>query len=223
MAGDPRVRWHGAALPGAALRGLPQARLVAAARRGGGVDEPGAAYNLPGKGSLVVGSDADLTVVDLEKTQTVTAELCQSGQDHCPFEGVELTGWPDPHGGRRPGGLPQQPGRRHPQRPVHLPHHLTTPTPTSRATRRPYARNTDRDTRLFAREVAPPGCLWTTAADVRVSVPPCRHGTVPARTRPSPRRRFHPPPSGSGGIPARGGPPAGRGWSVGARPTRGDG
>ncbi len=42
----------------------------------------------------MVGADADLALVDLDKTQTVTTELCQSGQDHCPFEGVDLTGWP---------------------------------------------------------------------------------------------------------------------------------
>ena len=70
-------------------RGLSLQRVVEAVST-----NPAAAYNLPGKGSLVVGSDADLTVVDLDKTQTVTAELCQSGQDHCPFEGVDLTGWP---------------------------------------------------------------------------------------------------------------------------------
>ncbi|WP_169988633.1 MULTISPECIES: dihydroorotase family protein [unclassified Microbispora] len=56
---------------------------------------PARAYNLWGrKGSLAVGFDADLTVVDPGLTQTVTAERCLSGQDHCPFEGVDLTGWP---------------------------------------------------------------------------------------------------------------------------------
>jgi hypothetical protein len=24
----------------------------------------------------------------------VTADLCRSGQDHCPFDGEQLTGWP---------------------------------------------------------------------------------------------------------------------------------
>ncbi|GII86111.1 dihydroorotase-like protein [Sphaerisporangium siamense] len=56
---------------------------------------PARAYNLWGrKGSLAVGFDADLTVVDPGLTQTVTTERCLSGQDHCPFEGVDLTGWP---------------------------------------------------------------------------------------------------------------------------------
>jgi dihydropyrimidinase/allantoinase len=70
-------------------RGLSLQRIVEAVST-----NPARAYNLPSKGSLVVGSDADFTVVDLDKTQTVTTDLCQSGQDHCPFEGVDLTGWP---------------------------------------------------------------------------------------------------------------------------------
>jgi dihydroorotase-like cyclic amidohydrolase len=55
---------------------------------------PAKAYNLSNKGNLLVGYDADFTIIDLDKTQTVTTELCQSGQDHCPFEGYDLTGWP---------------------------------------------------------------------------------------------------------------------------------
>lgn len=70
-------------------RGIPLQRIVEAVST-----NPARAYNARGKGSLEVGYDADFTIVDLEKTQTVTTELCQSGQDHCPFEGHELTGWP---------------------------------------------------------------------------------------------------------------------------------
>lgn len=70
-------------------RGIPLARVVEAVST-----NPARAYNLASKGNLLPGYDADLTVVDLDRTQTVTTELCRSGQDHCPFEGVELTGWP---------------------------------------------------------------------------------------------------------------------------------
>ncbi|MEU8135082.1 dihydroorotase [Streptodolium elevatio] len=70
-------------------RGIPLPRIVEAVSAA-----PARAYNLAGKGNLLPGFDADLTVVDLDRTQTVTAALCRSGQDHCPFEGVELTGWP---------------------------------------------------------------------------------------------------------------------------------
>jgi dihydropyrimidinase len=56
---------------------------------------PAQAYNLyPRKGTIAVGSDADLAVVDLDKQQVVTAELCHSAQDHTPFEGIAVKGWP---------------------------------------------------------------------------------------------------------------------------------
>jgi dihydropyrimidinase len=53
------------------------------------------AFNIyPKKGSIQVGTDADLTVVDLSETKTVTPELLQGGADYSPFEGREVTGWP---------------------------------------------------------------------------------------------------------------------------------
>jgi dihydropyrimidinase/allantoinase len=56
---------------------------------------PAAAYGLAGrKGNLLVGYDADLAVVDPELEQEVTTGLLLSGQDHCPFEGRKLRGWP---------------------------------------------------------------------------------------------------------------------------------
>lgn len=48
----------------------------------------------PRKGSLAVGADADLTLIDLEREQVVTPELLHSAQDHTPFQGVALKGWP---------------------------------------------------------------------------------------------------------------------------------
>jgi dihydropyrimidinase len=48
----------------------------------------------PKKGSVQVGTDADLTVVDLDETKTVTPELLRSGADYSPYEGREVTGWP---------------------------------------------------------------------------------------------------------------------------------
>jgi len=38
----------------------------------------------PKKGSIQVGTDADLTVVDLDETKTVTPELLRSGADYSP-------------------------------------------------------------------------------------------------------------------------------------------
>jgi dihydropyrimidinase/allantoinase len=71
-------------------RGLPLDRIaqVAAAT-------PARAFNLyPRKGTIAVGSDADLTIVDPNLEQIVTPELCRSAQDHTPFEGVSVKGWP---------------------------------------------------------------------------------------------------------------------------------
>ena len=56
---------------------------------------PARAYALyPVKGVIAVGSDADLVLLDLEREQTVSPALLQSDQDHTPFEGVTVKGWP---------------------------------------------------------------------------------------------------------------------------------
>lgn len=70
-------------------RGIPLQRVVEVAST-----NPARAYNLPAKGNLLPGFDADLTVVDLDRRHSVTPDLLLSGQDHTPFAGVEVTGWP---------------------------------------------------------------------------------------------------------------------------------
>jgi dihydroorotase-like cyclic amidohydrolase len=56
---------------------------------------PARAYALhPWKGVIAVGSDADLALLDLEREETVSPALLHSDQDHTPFEGVRLRGWP---------------------------------------------------------------------------------------------------------------------------------
>jgi len=53
------------------------------------------AYDVyPKKGAVRVGSDADLAVVDLEETKTVTPDLLQSAADYTMYTGREVTGWP---------------------------------------------------------------------------------------------------------------------------------
>jgi len=53
------------------------------------------AFNIyPKKGTVQVGTDADLAVVDLDETKTVTPELLRSGADYSPYEDREVTGWP---------------------------------------------------------------------------------------------------------------------------------
>jgi dihydropyrimidinase/allantoinase len=71
-------------------RGIPLARIAELASAA-----PASAYNLfPTKGAIALGSDADLAVVDLDREQVVTPRLCRSAQDHTPFEGVKVKGWP---------------------------------------------------------------------------------------------------------------------------------
>jgi dihydroorotase-like cyclic amidohydrolase len=47
----------------------------------------------PSKGSIAVGSDADLVVIDLEAEVTVTPEIVHSYADYSPYEGMTFRGW----------------------------------------------------------------------------------------------------------------------------------
>jgi dihydropyrimidinase/dihydroorotase len=48
----------------------------------------------PRKGSIRVGADADLVILDLDRTQKMTASMQHSKSDFTLFEGWELKGWP---------------------------------------------------------------------------------------------------------------------------------
>lgn len=48
----------------------------------------------PKKGTIMEGSDADLTIVDLEKEQTVSPDILNSHSDYTIYDGWKLTGWP---------------------------------------------------------------------------------------------------------------------------------
>jgi dihydropyrimidinase len=48
----------------------------------------------PRKGTLMVGSDADVVIVDLQNFAPVTIDRLHSWGDHTPYEGQMLTGWP---------------------------------------------------------------------------------------------------------------------------------
>lgn len=48
----------------------------------------------PRKGSLEVGADADITIVDLEKRVTITADRLHNYSDFTVFEGRDVRGWP---------------------------------------------------------------------------------------------------------------------------------
>jgi len=48
----------------------------------------------PKKGTIMEGSDADLTIVDLDKEQTVSPDILNSHSDYTIYDGWKLTGWP---------------------------------------------------------------------------------------------------------------------------------
>lgn len=51
-------------------------------------------YNIPCKGDIAVGMDADLIVVNPELEQTVQWTTLESYSDYTPYEGKRLKGWP---------------------------------------------------------------------------------------------------------------------------------
>jgi dihydroorotase-like cyclic amidohydrolase len=71
-------------------RGVAIDVLVDRATRG-----PAQVYGIyPRKGTIAVGSDADLVVVDLERERVVRAQDLKGMSDFSPFEGKRLRGWP---------------------------------------------------------------------------------------------------------------------------------
>ena len=49
----------------------------------------------PRKGTIAVGSDADIVIWDPKKKLTLTHALLKDGSDYTPYEGLEITGWPE--------------------------------------------------------------------------------------------------------------------------------
>jgi dihydropyrimidinase len=48
----------------------------------------------PRKGTIAIGSDADIVLWDPKLQLTLTHDLLQDGADYTPYEGLEVTGWP---------------------------------------------------------------------------------------------------------------------------------
>jgi dihydroorotase len=51
-------------------------------------------FNLAGKGRIMAGYDADLTIVDLKREETVTNKWIASRAAWTPYDGVKVRGWP---------------------------------------------------------------------------------------------------------------------------------
>jgi len=51
-------------------------------------------FNIAGKGRIMAGYDADLTIVDLKREETITAKWIASRAAWTPYDGVKVKGWP---------------------------------------------------------------------------------------------------------------------------------
>jgi len=56
---------------------------------------PASLYNLPNKGALLPGYDADIAIWDPQKTVTITDEAMHDLTGFTPFAGRTVTGWPE--------------------------------------------------------------------------------------------------------------------------------
>jgi dihydropyrimidinase len=75
---------------GVLRRGLPLERIVAVTAA-----NPARLFGLyPRKGTIAVGSDADLVLWDLARRKTMRAADMRSRADYSAYEGAEVTGWP---------------------------------------------------------------------------------------------------------------------------------
>ncbi|MEV8467941.1 dihydropyrimidinase [Fluviibacterium sp. DFM31] len=56
---------------------------------------PARLYGLyPRKGAIAIGADADITLWDPDRRDTIRQEKLNHGSDYTPYEGMEITGWP---------------------------------------------------------------------------------------------------------------------------------
>jgi len=55
---------------------------------------PARLYNIAAKGRIAAGYDADFTIVDLKRSETITNKWVASRAGWTPYDGVRVTGWP---------------------------------------------------------------------------------------------------------------------------------
>jgi dihydroorotase len=55
---------------------------------------PARLFGIAGKGRIAAGYDADFTIVDLKRSETITNKWVASRAGWTPYDGVRVTGWP---------------------------------------------------------------------------------------------------------------------------------
>ncbi len=55
---------------------------------------PARLFDIAGKGRIAAGYDADFTIVDLKRSETITNDWVASKAGWTPYDGVRVTGWP---------------------------------------------------------------------------------------------------------------------------------
>ena len=55
---------------------------------------PARLFNIACKGRIAVGYDADLTIVDLKREETITDKWIASRAGWTPYDGTKVKGWP---------------------------------------------------------------------------------------------------------------------------------
>jgi dihydroorotase len=55
---------------------------------------PNRLFGIANKGRIAAGYDADLTIVDLKRRETITNQWVKSRAGWTPYDGVTVTGWP---------------------------------------------------------------------------------------------------------------------------------
>lgn len=55
---------------------------------------PARLFNIAGKGRIAAGYDADITVVDLKRSEVITNKWVASRAGWTPYDGLKVTGWP---------------------------------------------------------------------------------------------------------------------------------
>lgn len=95
-------KWVPNGIPGVETRlpilfseGVSKGRITAERFVALTASNPAKLYGLyPAKGTIAIGSDADITLWDDQRHVTLSQDILHHGSDYTPYEGMEIIGWP---------------------------------------------------------------------------------------------------------------------------------